>query len=236
MNVIAIITARSGSKSVPHKNIKNLGGIPLLGWVVKASSKSQLINKIILSTDSDEYYKIAKSFNSEILFHKRTPELAEDVPTEQVLLDVITNSQFFNDDSLLVLLQPTTPFITAENIDKCIRLILDNPKINTCVSVKKISEYPEWMLTQVTEKEIFVCNDLSGNNNVRQNLTQRYIPNGGIWVIRKTFLENKKKIVDDEGTMILEMSQICSMDIDNVDDFTICESLVNFGVFNPEKI
>ena len=68
MKIISIITARSGSKGVPHKNIRNLGGIPLLGWTIKAASKSKLSNKIILSTDSEEYFKIASSFNDEIIF------------------------------------------------------------------------------------------------------------------------------------------------------------------------
>ena len=63
MSVIAIITARSGSKSVPNKNVRVLGDKPLLGWVIQAVSKSKLVDKIILSTDSDEYFNIGKSYS-----------------------------------------------------------------------------------------------------------------------------------------------------------------------------
>ena len=68
---IAIMTARSNSKSIPHKNIRMLGPLPLLGWGISALSKSTKIDKIILSTDSEEYLEIGKSINSKIIFHKR---------------------------------------------------------------------------------------------------------------------------------------------------------------------
>jgi N-acylneuraminate cytidylyltransferase len=236
MRIIAVITARSGSKSIPQKNIRNLGGIPLLGWVVKAVSNSTLVQKIILSTDSEEYFKIANSFNNNILFHKRTPELAEDVPTELILLDVIKKMEgSFDNDSIVVLIQPTTPFITGKNIDECIRKIINNPKMNTCISVKQISERPEWMITKLSDKEdAGVCKDISGEIGIRQNLTKRWLPNGGIYVIRKPFLEKEKKCIDNE-TLIYEMSKITSLDIDEEEDFTICQSLVNSGIIHPEK-
>ena len=143
MKVVAIITARSGSKSVPHKNIRKLGGIHVLGWGIKALKNSHLIDKIILSTDSEEYFKIGKSYNDEIIFHQRTPELAEDVPSELVLLDVLTKFRnFFDDDSIIVMIQPTSPFITGSDIDMCIEKLIKNPHINSCVSVRRVSEYP----------------------------------------------------------------------------------------------
>ena len=91
---IAVVTARSGSKGIPHKNIKKLGGIPLIGWTLTAVSKAKLVDKIIFSSDSEEYFEIAKSFNENIIFHKRTPELAEDVPNELVIIDVLQKLYF----------------------------------------------------------------------------------------------------------------------------------------------
>ena len=76
MTVIGIIPARSGSKSVPNKNTRLLGNTPLLGWIVKAASKSCMIDKLIFSSDSDEYFKIAKSFNDQLIFHKRSSQLS----------------------------------------------------------------------------------------------------------------------------------------------------------------
>lgn len=237
MKIVAIITARSGSKSIPHKNVKKLGGIPLLGWVVKALRKSKLIEKVVLSTDSEQYFLIAKSFDNKIIFHKRTPELAEDIPSELVLLDVIGQfKDLFDNDSIVVLIQPTTPFITGKNIDDCISKLIENPKVNSCISVRKVSEYPEWMITRKDQEEdIGVCSDLSGDFNVRQNLKSRWIPNGGIWAVRKNFLEKAHKIVDNEAVLIYEMPKINSMDIDDEDDFIICEALINSGKIQLEQ-
>ena len=229
--IVAIITARSGSKSLPHKSIRELGGIPLLGWVIKALSKSNLVDNIILSTDSDYYFNIGSNFNNKLIFHKRPPPLAEDVPSELVVLDVVnTLKEYFDDDSLIVLVQPTTPFITHIDIDTCINKMIKNPNASSCITVKAVSEYPEWQLTSKEGfTDICVSGNLSGEVSVRQNLKKRLIPNGGAYVVRKTFLERTGKIIDEEGTMIHEMSKLRSLDINDQDDFTFCEALVNSG-------
>jgi N-acylneuraminate cytidylyltransferase len=234
--IVSIITARSGSKSLPHKNIRELGGIPLLGWTVKALSKSKLINNTILSTDSEQYFEIGTKFNSKLIFHKRPAPLAEDVPSELVLLDVIkTLGKYFDKDSLIVLIQPTTPFLTHVDIDSCINKMIKNPNVNSCVTVKAVSEYPEWQLLSKNDSlDICISEDLSGEVSVRQNLKKRWIPNGGVYVVRKTFLERTGKIIDEKGTLIHEMSKLRSIDINDQDDFALCEALVKSGIITHE--
>ena len=229
MNVIGIITARSGSKGVPHKNIRILGKVPLLGWLVQSATKSMKIDELILSTDSEEYFNKAKPFNKNIIFHKRSIELSEDVPSELVILDVLKKfEKLFDDDSIVVLLQPTTPFITSDDIDTCIEKLQQNSDFNTCITVKRVSEYPEWMIipNDVDEK---VCK-VSPDESIRQNLQQRWIPNGGAYVVRKKFLEKTKSIIDNNAILIHEMSKIRSMDIDEEEDFQICEAIVNSNI------
>ena len=229
MNVIAIIPARSGSKSVPNKNVRLLGNIPLLGWIVKAASKSNLIDKLIFSSDSDEYFKIAKSFNDKLIFHKRSSELSEDVPSELVLLDVLKNfKEFFCNDSIIVMLQPTTPFISTDDIDACITKLLKNNNSNTCITVKQVSEFPEWMITQDTDNNK-ICK-MTSKESIRQNIQQRWIPNGGAYAIRKSFLEQNKSLIDKNSLLIHEMSKIHSLDIDEEEDFEICKSIVNSNI------
>ncbi|HEV2193253.1 MAG TPA: acylneuraminate cytidylyltransferase family protein [Nitrosopumilaceae archaeon] len=227
---VAIITARSGSKSLPNKNIQELGGIPLLAWTIKAISKSKLVSNIILSTDSDDYFRIGSKFNNKLIYHKRPPPLAEDVPSEFVILDVMNTLKQYFDNPLLVLVQPTTPFITYSDIDECIKKMMNNPNVNSCITVKSVSEYPEWQLVNKEgHTDICVSGILSGEISVRQNLRKRWIPNGGVYVIRKTFLEKTGKIVDEEGILIHEMPKIRSVDINDQEDFTLCEALVNSG-------
>jgi len=225
---VAIITARAGSKSLPNKNIRELGGIPLLGWTIKALSKSKLVDNIILSTDSEQYFSIGSSFNEKLIFHKRPSPLAEDVPSELVIFDVIKTMKQYFKNSLIVLVQPTTPFITHDDIDICIKKMIDNPNVNSCITVCTVSEHPEWQLVNKDEfTDICVSGNLSGDISVRQNLKKRWIPNGGVYVFRREFLEKTGKIVDEEKILIHEMPKIRSIDINNKDDFTICEALVN---------
>jgi len=234
MKSIAVIPARSGSKGVPNKNIKKLGDIPLFGWGIKAILASKNIKKIILSTDSEEYYNIAKLIDSNILWHKRTPELAEDVPTELVLLDILKKMKSeFENIELIVLVQPTTPFVTSYDIDKCVDMINENHQFNSCISVKAISEYPEWMISS-NDGKVGNSKNLSGDIGIRQNLKKRWIPNGGIYVIKKEFLEKEKKIIDEKNTLIHKMSKISSLDIDDFDDFEICQAIVKMNLMKPE--
>ena len=230
MKIIAVITARTGSKSVPDKNIRNLGGLPLLGWGLKALTKSKLVEKIIFSSDSDSYFEIAKSINDKIIFHKRSSELAGDVPSELVLLDIVKKFEdLFDDDSIIVMIQPTTPFLSAKNIDECIDKLLNEPKMNTSISVKTVEEYPEWIINAKNGyTDVGLCKDVMGDVSVRQNLSKRFIPNGGIYTIRQSFLKKEKKIIDNE-TLIYEMSKLNSIDIDNEEDFLICDSLIKSG-------
>jgi len=233
---VAIVTARSGSKGLPNKNIRDLGGIPLLGWTIKALSKSKLVNNTILSTDSDEYFEIGSKFNNKLIYHKRPSHLAEDVPSEFVILDAMNSlKQYFENESLVTLVQPTTPFLTHLDIDSCINKMIKNSSVNSCVTVKSVSEYPEW---QFTKKEGFadicISGNLSGEISVRQNLKKRWIPNGGAYVIRKIFLEKTRKIIDEQGTLIHEMSKLSSIDINDIEDFNICEALINSGFMSNE--
>tara|TARA_B110000438_G_scaffold303540_1_gene365499 strand:- start:3406 stop:4104 length:699 start_codon:yes stop_codon:yes gene_type:complete len=229
MNVVGIIPARSGSKSVPNKNIRLLGNIPLLGWTVKAASKSNLIDKLVFSSDSDEYFKIAKSFNDKLIFHKRSSELSEDVPSELVLLDVLKKfKELFCNDSIIVMLQPTTPFISTKDIDTCISKLLKNDNFNTCITVKQVSEFPEWMITQDIENNK-ICK-MTSEESIRQNIQQRWIPNGGAYAIRKSFLEQNKILIDKNSLLIHEMSKIHSLDIDEEEDFEMCKAIVNSDI------
>ena len=231
MTVIGIIPARSGSKGVPNKNIRQLGGIPLLGWTISTAKKSHKIDKLIFSSDSDEYFKIAKSFDDELIFHKRSPELSEDVSSELVLLDILKYfKDLFEEDSIIIMLQPTTPFITPNDIDECIGKLVENNNFNSCVSVKEVSEYPEWMISQRTVSS--GSHKIESDISIRQNLKKRWIPNGGAYVVRKSFLEKSKMLIDNTKTLVHEMSKIRSMDIDDEEDFKLCELIVNSNLLN----
>ena len=93
MSVLALIPARQGSKSIPDKNIRSLNGKPLLAYSIEHALSSELIDRVIVSTDSENYADISRSFGAEVPF-LRTPELSDDFTgTDAVILDALTRVQ-----------------------------------------------------------------------------------------------------------------------------------------------
>ena len=118
MKVFALVTARSGSKGVPDKNIKHIGGHSLLDWSIKSSLKSQSITQVYLSTDSEDYTNIGKECGALVPF-LRPKELASDTAND---LDVIKHFLSVIDEKpdALVHIRPTTPLRDPSILDKAI--------------------------------------------------------------------------------------------------------------------
>lgn len=119
--ILGLIPARGGSKGVPKKNIKIINGKPLIVWTIESAKKSKRIDKVVVSTDSDEIAAIASECGAEVL--KRPDELATDTSsTQDVMVHALRN--YIADT--LVLLQPTSPYRSEGLIDKCITEFEDN--------------------------------------------------------------------------------------------------------------
>src|SRR3989338_4410770 len=86
--ILGVVGARSGSKSIPHKNIKPLLGKPLMGWIIEAAKKSRLITRLVLSTDSEDYAKIGREYGAETPF-LRPPEFSHDTASD---IDYLTHA------------------------------------------------------------------------------------------------------------------------------------------------
>ena len=142
MRVYSIIPARAGSKGLKDKNVKILGGHPLLAWSIKASNNSKSISRTFVNTDSSIYANIAESYGAEIPF-LRPSELSEDKSTDydfvRHFLDYLESIDDVPD--LLVHLRPTTPFRNPTKIDEAIELAHSMKKTVSAVrSVHEMSE------------------------------------------------------------------------------------------------
>ena len=113
--ILGLIPARGGSKGVPGKNIKPICGKPLIGWTIEQAKASQMLDKIIVSTDSDEIASVSLNYGAEVL--KRPAELATDIASTQ---DVMVHALQNYPADILVLLQPTSPYRSKGLIDRCI--------------------------------------------------------------------------------------------------------------------
>ena len=115
--VLAIIPARSGSKGIINKNLKNFCGTPLIGHTINQAKSSKFIDKIFVSTDSEDIKKVAISFGAEVPF-LRPRELATDSASS---VDVILHAIDKLNYNIFILLQPTSPLRLGTDIDNCLK-------------------------------------------------------------------------------------------------------------------
>ena len=215
--IIALIPARGGSKGVPGKNIRNLGGKPLLAWTIKAALAAKTIDRVVLSSDATEIIEVAEKYGCEVLF-RRPAELSTDTAsTKDVILHALhTIEEKFD---YLVLLQPTSPLRTAHDIDSAVHLCDDNER-KICVSVTEVEKTPYWMLSLNEEgcaKPLFAKDEIPKR---RQDASPFYILNGAIYVIDcALFLEEKDLYAPGAAVWIMPKSR--SIDVDTEEDFQI---------------
>jgi CMP-N-acetylneuraminic acid synthetase len=220
--VLAIIPARAGSKRVKSKNLRDLGGKPLIAWTIEAAKKSKYIDHIFVSTDSEKIQTIAKelSVSAEPL---RKDELSGDHATStDVVLDIIQNIK--TDYDLILLIQPTSPLRNVSDIDGAIELYFEK----NAKSVVSVCE---------TEAPLSWCGEIGDDlnldpiiNNLEQKRSQdirkTFMLNGAVYISdRSHFIENKTFYIKNE-TYSFVMSRKRSIDIDTEEDFLLGISLI----------
>ena len=223
--ILAIIPARGGSKRIPRKNIKLLNGKPLISYAISATKKSKYIDRIIVSTDDKKIARVAKKCGAEVPF-MRPAELASDTASA---LPVIQHAvQYFEDEKkfkpdLIVIIQPTSPLVIAEDIDGTIEKIVTTGT-NSCFSASKISQRPEWMYLLNNKKPMLFLNKSSLKAR-SQDLPELGIINGAVYVMTHNTIMKRNKIID-ENTSIYLMPRERTVDIDELFDFQLAEFLM----------
>jgi len=217
--MLAIIPARGGSKGLPGKNIKLLGGVPLICHTIKAALDSNLIDRVIVSTENDEIASIAKNCGAEVPF-MRSIDLASD--TSMVMdsylqvVDMITKENSKPIESFVALL-PTVPLRTSKDIDKAIQIFNDK-NANSVISVVEASTPVYWHRS--ISKEGILENFLPEFNALknRQELKKTYLPNGAVYVFRTEVLRSTREYYTSK-TYPYIMPKERSADIDDNFDF-----------------
>ncbi len=221
MSVLAVITARGGSKGLPGKNIRPLGGIPLIGWSVRAAHAAQLVDRTVVSTDDAGISAAASQFGCEVPFMREPRLAADDTPSVDVVLDVIDRVPGFD---IVVLLQPTSPLRTAADIDNAIRLCVDSGATG-CVSVREAEESPYWMYNLDASGRMMPILDVNRRGLRRQDLPVVHVLNGAVYVVRAEVLRSARAFVGDR-TVGYPMPADRSVDIDTESDFLRAERLL----------
>lgn len=219
--ILAVIPARGGSKGMPRKNIREIGGRPLLAWTIEEAKKSKYIQRLILSSEDDEIINIAKKYGCDVPFVRPKELATDDAASVDTILHAINECRGYD---YVVLLQPTSPLRTVEDIDGCIELVLKE-KADFSVTVTEPENSPYWMYT-LENGNLKALIEQDNFATRRQDLPKAYALNGAVYVANVEALFEQKTFLT-ETTKAYIMPYNRSFDIDTEIDFKICEYLLS---------
>ena len=230
--MIAIIPARSGSKSIPNKNIKNYSGKPLIAWTIEQAKNSKYINKVIVSTDSEEYKKIAEKYGAEVPF-LRPSEISNDSSTDYEFMkhfvDYLNENQIKT--SMIVHLRPTYPNRKTKDIDEAIELFQQNIYQFTSLRSVVETDFSAYKMYSINNNQLNPLFENVNNinepyNNARQLLPKCYWHNGCIDITTSECIMKYKSV---SGNKILPfiMNEKEIDDIDTITDWRNSEKKIN---------
>ncbi|MBK87053.1 MAG: hypothetical protein CMC86_07660 [Flavobacteriaceae bacterium] len=216
--ILAVISARGGSKGIKKKNLSHLGGKPLISYSIEESKFSKYVDHLIVSTDSEEIKKVSKNFGCEVPF-LRPKHLSGDSSKS---IDLIRHASKFYKGyfDYIVLLQPTSPFRISKDIDKCIKLCVDR-KVSSVTTISENNKNLQWMFYLQKEKLLPVLK-LKKMPTRRQDTKKTYTLNGSVYVIDKNFLS--KDLVNSD-TLGVKIPELRSLDIDEEIDLEFANFL-----------
>ena len=226
LNIISIIPARSGSKGVPGKNLRNLGDVPLISWSITCSKKLNMVDRTIVSTNSVEYAEISKNWGADVPF-LRPDNISQDKSTD---LDFVLHALNYLKENegipdLLVHLRPTTPFRDPLVVDKAIEFAIKNYEDITALrSVHEMSEsaYKSFeigqngnLMTTFARKE-----DLDQSNMNRQTFPLTYTANGYVDVLLPRHILETGEL---HGSKVKPFLTNTTLEVDTEEDFEALE-------------
>lgn len=200
-SVLAVITARGGSKGVPGKNIKNLGGKPLIAYTIESAKESKYITHLIVSTDDEEIAKICKNHGVKAPF-LRPKELAQDdtphLPVMQHAVSFVEKKLGVNFD-YVVILQPTSPFRLAEDIDGTLEVLFSDVRADSAVSLVEVpsTEHPI-KVKKLEDGRVAPYCIPEPEGIKRQDFPPAYKRSSGAYAMRRSTLMDKGKIYGDK--------------------------------------
>ena len=224
MKSIAVIPARSGSKGLKDKNIKDLCGKPLLAYTIEAAIESGKYEKVHVSTDSDLYADIARKYGADVPFLRRTDLAGDKASSWDALRYVVKEYEILGDKfDTITLLQPTSPLRDADDIKAAFKLFEDKCA-NSVVAVCQVDHSPLACNTLPEDRSLNGFLDINKVGR-RQDMGAFYRINGAIYIQKTELLMNEVSIYG-EGSYAYIMDKRHSVDIDDEMDFLFAQTLI----------
>ncbi len=228
MKVLGIIPARGGSKGVPRKNIRLLGGKPLLAYAAESALRAKNLTRVILSTEDEEIAEVGKSYGLEVPFLRPAHLALDTTPTLPVIQHAVgfleTGGDIFD---AICLLQPTNPLRRAEDIDNCIKL-MESSNADSVISVLRVpAEYnPKWVYWINSDGALSLSTGDSEPIPRRQDLPEAVHRDGTIYLTRTNVVMHKNSLY---GSKICQyrIDPRRSVNIDTEEDWKKAEEKIN---------
>ena len=229
--ILGVIPARGGSKGLPGKNLRELGGVPLIVHTIRAARGSALLSDFIVSTDDPAIAEVARAHGAGVPFLRPADLATAEVPVWPAVRHAAEQweRQAARRAEAVVMLQPTSPLRTAQDIDACIERFMEL-KAKMCVSVFIPRDSPYFNMVEMdADSAPFVrpCSPRMLNTSRRQEAPRVYALNGAVYVIERAALDHLENQFRLERLAICEMPWERSVDIDSLEDFALAEWLLS---------
>ena len=224
---LILIPARDGSKGIPHKNTQNLGGFPLISYVIRAAKEAKLTKNIVVSTDSEKIKNIAEIYGASVPF-LRPHELALDTTPTLVAvrhaIDTLKSTGLEFDD--IILLQPTQPFISAKQINEAYTLFCSHSRLGVA-GISPVKEHPILMRTLGPNGRLSPIQQSNATSTIRrQDMPKVFKINGSIYINRlEDILHDDMSFNDNPLGFIMDNKS--GFDIDNPSDLYLANLIIS---------
>lgn len=221
MSVIAVIPARGGSKGLPKKNIRLFSGKPLLAYMIEAALSASLVDRVFVSTDSEEIASVSQKYGAEVI--SRPEDLSNDTASSEAVLLHALEQLKINEKNLpdiILLLQCTAPFTTAEDINGTINALLNDNAESSLAAVP----FYHFLWSNALGNAAGINHD-GKKRQRRQDMEPQYLEAGSVYAMQvPAFLKERTRFCGKTSLYIIDDHHRC-MEIDDAADFFQCESM-----------
>ena len=228
MKILGLIPARGGSKGIPGKNIKLLGGKPLIQYAIQEALKCKLIDKVVVSTDSKKIADISLSLGAEVPFI-RPAHLADDCsPTIDTVVHCLQFYQELGEGfDAVCLLQTTHPFRTSKDIESSI-VKFKKDSADSLISVISVPHEfnPHWVYVKDSIGNLRIATGEKKIISRRQDLPDAFVRNGAIYITKSSVLLEENSLYGDRISAY-KMSSTDHVNLDTLDDWRKAKLIIN---------
>lgn len=233
--ILAIIPARGGSKSIPKKNIALLNGQPLMAYIIETCLKSTLVSRIIVSTDDEEIAQVGRRYGADVPFMRPAELARDDSPTLPVLEHAATwlaEHESYRPD-IIILVQATSPFTSVDEIDGAITLLDSRPDADAVTTVIEAPHnYHPYNIRQINEDgTVSFMMEKEHYLYPNRQLKPKVYAFGNTYVFRYQTLMEQKSIYGRKCLPLI-IDPIHAFDVNDPHDMVIAEAIMNGGSLN----